>query len=344
MAVSKNHIAAVKKSLSKFDFSRLEERCSNEAQTRVALIEPLLEVIGYSRSDDKDMLTEFTAGWGKKNDKADIGLKTDSKTTEIIIECKKLGKKLTDIEASQLNSYFINTKNAKFGILTNGLEWRFYSINEATKDTILYSIPFLVLDFSEITDDLIEEFTKFHKNADNLKEVYDEAQEIYFLQGFEDAFASELAEPSEDFIKAIFNRMHGKKLMETTKTKIRNLINSNAIQNALPKVIEEESKNGSIVITTAEELKIYHSIKTLLLHSIKKLDASRINYRDLKNSFNILVDDHNKKIICKITASRGKYYIDLNSADDKKYEVKGLESIVPLKKEIINIASGLLGL
>lgn len=132
--------------------------------------------------------------------------------------------------------------------------------------------------------------------------------------------------------------------MDTTKTKIRNLINSNAIQNALPKVIEEESKNGSIVITTAEELKIYHSIKTLLLHSIKKLDASRINYRDLKNSFNILVDDNNKKIICKITTSRGKCYVDLNSADDKKYEVKGLESIVPLKKEIINIASGLLGL
>lgn len=210
MAVTKTHIAAVKKSLSKFDFSRLDERCANEAQTRVALIEPLLEVIGYSRSDDRDMLTEISAGWGKKNDKADIGLKTDSKTTEIIIECKKLGKKLTDIEASQLNSYFINTKNAKFGILTNGLEWRFYSINESTKDTILYSIPFLILDFSEITDELIEEFTKFHKNADNLKEVYNEAQEIYFLQGFEDAFASELAEPSEDFIKAIFNRMHGK--------------------------------------------------------------------------------------------------------------------------------------
>lgn len=341
MPLNKNIISAVKKSLVKFDFSRLEERCSNEAQTRVALIEPLLEVIGYSRSDDKDMLTEFNAGWGQKNDKADIGLKYDSRTTEIIIECKKLGKKLTDIEASQLNSYFINTKNAKFGILTNGLEWRFYSINEATKDTKLYSIPFLILDFSEITDELIEEFSKFHKSAQYLKELYEEVQEIYFLQGFEDAFSSELADPSEDFIKAIFNRMHGKKLMDSTKLKIKNLINSNAIQNALPKVIDEESKNGSIVITTAEELKIYHSVKTLLLHSIKKLDASRINYRDQKNSFNILVDDNKNKIICKIVSLRGKYSIELNG---EKYEVKGLESIIPLKKEIINIAGGLLGI
>jgi hypothetical protein len=339
MPVNKNIISVVKKSLAKFDFSRLEEKCGNEAQTRAVLIEPLLEVLGYSRIDD--MMTEINAGWGQKNDKADIGIKVDGKNTEIIVECKKLGKKLTDIEASQLNGYFINIKNAKFGILTNGLEWRFYSINEATKDSKLYSIPFLVLDFSEITDELIEEFSKFHKNAQYLKDLYDEVQEIYFLQGFEDAFSSELADPSEDFIKAIFNRMHGKKLMDSTKTKIRNLINSNAIQNALQKVIEEESKNGSIVITTAEELKIYHSIKTLLIHSIKKLDASRINYRDQKNSFNILVDDNKNKIICKIINSKGKHSIELNGG---KYEVKGLESIVPIKKELINIASGLLGL
>lgn len=339
MPVNKNIISVVKKSLAKFDFSRLEEKCGNEAQTRAVLIEPLLEVLGYSRIDD--MMTEINAGWGQKNDKADIGIKVDGKNTEIIVECKKLGKKLTDIEASQLNGYFINIKNVKFGILTNGLEWRFYSINEATKDSKLYSVPFLVLNFSEITDELIEEFSKFHKNAQYLKDLYDEVQEIYFLQGFEDAFSSELADPSEDFIKAIFNRMHGKKLMDSTKTKIRNLINSNAIQNALQKVIEEESKNGSIVITTAEELKIYHSIKTLLIHSIKKLDASRINYRDQKNSFNILVDDNKNKIICKIINSKGKHSIELNGG---KYEIKGLESIVPIKKELINIASGLLGL
>jgi len=341
MPVNKNIVTAVKKSLTKFDFSRLEEICKNEAQTRMYLIEPLLEILGYSRSDEKDMLTEINAGWGKKNDKADIGLKADSKSTEIIIECKVLGKKLTDKEASQLNNYFINTKNAKFGILTNGLEWKFYSTNEATKNSQLYSIPFLILDFSEITEELIEEFSKFHKSAQYLKELYDEVQEIYFLQGFEDAFAAELSDPSEDFIKAIFNRMHGKKLTETTKIRLKNLVNSNAIQDALPKVIEEESKNGSTVITTAEELKIYHSIKTLLLHSIKKLEASRINYRDQKNSFNILVDDNNQKIICKIVSNKGKYFIEINGG---KIEVKGLESIVPLKKDIINIASNLLGI
>ena len=86
------------------------------------LIEPLLEVLGFSRIDDRDMLTEINAGWGQKNDKADLGLIVKSKKPEIIIECKKLGKRLTDKEASQLNGYFSQTEGSKIGILTNGLE------------------------------------------------------------------------------------------------------------------------------------------------------------------------------------------------------------------------------
>ena len=127
MPVNKQIVNTIKKSISKFDFSNLEERCTNEAQTRFVLIEPILEILGYSRIDD--MATEINAGWGQKNDRADIGLIVKGKIPEIIVECKKYGKKLTDKEASQLNGYFINTKNSKFGILTNGLEWIFYFPN-----------------------------------------------------------------------------------------------------------------------------------------------------------------------------------------------------------------------
>jgi hypothetical protein len=98
------------------------------------------------------------------------------------------------------------------------------------------------------------------------------------------------------------------------------------------KVIEEESKNGNVIITTAEELKIYHAIKTILIHK-KEIDSDRISYRDQKNSFNILVDDNNKKIICKITSSKNKHYIELNGV---KYEVNGIDSIVAIKKQLLD--------
>lgn len=337
MPVNKQIANTIKKSLSKFDFTRLEERCTNEAQTRFVLIEPILEILGYSRIDD--MATEINAGWGQKNDKADIGLIVKGKIPEIIIECKKVDKKLTDKEASQLNNYFVNTKNSKFGILTNGLEWRFYFPNESTKEMKLYEIPFITLNFNNIDDELIDTLSKFHKNNIDLKELNEEAQEFYFLNGFAEAFAIELSDPSDDFIKAIFNRMHGKRMTDQVKIKLKNLINSNSIQNALPKVIEQEAKNGNIIITTAEELKIYHAVKTTLLGSIKKLDPTRISYRDQKNSFNIILDDNNKRLIAKITSLKNKYFIEVNG---NKSEVNGIESIVAIKKQLVDVTQALL--
>jgi hypothetical protein len=332
MPVNKQIVNTIKKSISKFDFSNLEERCTNEAQTRFVLIEPILEILGYSRIDD--MATEINAGWGQKNDRADIGLIVKGKIPEIIVECKKYGKKLTDKEASQLNGYFINTKNSKFGILTNGLEWIFYFPNDASKEMKLYEVPFKTINFSYLSDDSYEFLSKIHKNNIDLKELHEEAQELYFLEGFSDALALELLDPSDDFVKAIFNRMQGKRITEQIKEKIKGLINSNSIQIVLPKLIEEESKTGNIILTTHEELKIYHAVKTIILNSIKKIDASRINFRDFKNSFNILVDDNNKKLIAKITSSRNKYYIELNGT---KYDADNIENIVALKKQITDI-------
>lgn len=341
MIVDKKVLTVVKKSFAKFDFSRLEEKCTNEAQTRMYLIEPLLEILGYSRIDERDMLTEINAGWGQKNDKADLGLIVKGKEPEIIIECKKYGKKLTDKEASQLNGYFINTKSSKIGILTNGTEWRFYTINEVEKESKLHQIPFLVIDFTEIDDSKIELFAQFHKNVTDIKAIVEEAQDFFFLQGFNDALTAELLDPSDDFVKAIFSRMVGKRMNDNIKGKLRSLINSSSIQQALPKLIEEESKSGNMVITTSEELKIYHSVKTIIINSIKKIDFSRISYRDQKNSFNILVDDNQRKLIAKITSSKDKYFIEIGGSGNK-IPVDDLACIVALNKQIVDITKGYL--
>lgn len=133
--------------------------------------------------------------------------------------------------------------------------------------------------------------------------------------------------------------MEGKRMTDQIKSKLKNLINSTTIQNALPFILENEAKNGNIIITTFEELKIYHAIKTTILNSLKKIDAERISYRDQKNSFNILVDDNNKKLIAKITSQKNKYFIEINGV---KYDCNGIESVVALKKPLIEIAQQLL--
>ena len=106
MNVDKKILAVVKKSFSKFDFSRLDEKCTNEAQTRMYLIEPMCEILGYSRMDDKDMLTEVTAGWGQKNDKADLGL---------VIKGKKPDLKLSPAARQKLVTKRISNYKLKKG-------------------------------------------------------------------------------------------------------------------------------------------------------------------------------------------------------------------------------------
>jgi hypothetical protein len=109
----------------------------------------------------------------------------------------------------------------------------------------------------------------------------------------------------------------------------------------LPKLIEEESKNGNLIITTSEELKIYHAVKTIIINSLKKVDFSRISYRDQKNSFNILVDDNQRKVIAKITSSRNNHFLEITGYSNK-YPVDELENIVELNKEIISAAKSFL--
>jgi hypothetical protein len=341
MNVDKRIVSAVKKGFAKFDFTGLDENCTDEAKTRMYLIEPLLGLIGYSR-DPKDMLTEINAGWGQKNDKADIGLIVKGKKPEIIIECKKYGKRLTDKEGAQLNGYFSHTEGSKIGILTNGLEWRFYA--EYLEKNKLHPNPFLVIDFTELDDEKIELFAQFHKNnTENnfLVKIQEEAQDCFFLEGFNDALTEELLNPSDEFIKVLFARMPGKRMNDAIKDKLRGLVNANSIQQVLPKLIEEESKNGTLIITTSEELKIYHAVKTIIINSLKKVDFSRISYRDQKNSFNILVDDNQRKVIAKITSTRGKHFLEITGYSDK-YPVDKLENIVSLNKEIVSVARSFL--
>jgi len=336
MNVDKRILSTVKKEFAKFDFKQMEMQCSDEAKTRMYFIEPLLGIIGYSR-DPKDMLTEINAGWGQKNAKADIGLIIRGKKPEVIIECKKYGKKLTDKEGAQLNGYFSHTEGSKIGILTNGIEWRFYA--EYLEKNKLHSNPFLVIDFTEIDDEKIEKFAQFHKNTQGnfLSQILEEAQDTFFLEGFNEALSEELLNPSDELIKAIFSRMPGKRMNETIKEKLKGLFNSNSIQQVLPRLIEEESKNGNFVITTGMELKIYHSIKTIILNSIKKIDASRISYRDQKNSFNILVDDNQRKIIAKITSNKDKHFIEIGG-NGTKIPADDIENIVSMSKQLIEIA------
>ena len=133
----------------------LVENAQSEEATKMSLVIPLFGLLGYNIFDPTEFCPEFTADVGiKKKEKVDYAILDDGEPT-ILIECKPFTEKL-DKHGSQLFRYF-STTTAKFGILTNGIEYRFFTdLDEVNKMDL---VPFMTFDMLNIKDALIPELT-----------------------------------------------------------------------------------------------------------------------------------------------------------------------------------------
>lgn len=332
MASIKQVVKQLKKSLDDLQVEKAIELSENEAQTRMYLIEPFFEALLYNRSGvDGTLFPEFDADFGeRKSKKVDYAILLNGKKPDIIIEAKKVGLKLNDTHVRQLNEYFMYTTDAKIGVLTNGTEYQFYTRVTGSK-TGLNSKPFFVFDLADYDSNSLDTLALFYRTIIDIKKIQAEADEVYFLEKFEDAFVKELADPSRDFIKAIYSRMGGQRLTPQQEVSIKQLINSVSIKSALDRVIEKEAKSAnSGIITTDEELKYFHIIKTIIAHH-KDIETDRVGYRDMKGKFTILLDDNQRKKICDLYITNSTARLEV---DGEKHEVPDMDSVIKLKKRL----------
>jgi predicted type IV restriction endonuclease len=339
---TKQIVTLLKKSLSNWDLDKAIKYSLDEAQTRDNLIHPFLDILNYQKMDDYSH--EFVADTGdKKGKKVDIAIFLGKKLPSIIVECKKATSKLTEINFRQLNEYCLYTPTAKIGILTNGIIYNFYSRSN-DNDTILNEKPFFTFDLSNYEASDLDMLALFYKQAIDINQILLEAEEIHFIDNFDDAFFKTLANPSSDLIKIIFKNMGGKRISETIEKQISDLINSISIKNVLDRVITREaSESNTGIITTEEEIKAYNVIKTIMAMSskFKNSDLDRVGYKDFKGSFKILVDGKQTKSICSLVLGQNKKIIEINNV---RYELEDLSisSLTKLKKELVQSALDLL--
>lgn len=96
-----------------------------EEATKNAMIMPFIQILGYNVFDPLEVTPELVADIGtKKGEKVDYAILKDGKPI-ILFECKKCGGDLGVNHAAQLFRYFHVTA-ARFGVLTNGLTYRFF--------------------------------------------------------------------------------------------------------------------------------------------------------------------------------------------------------------------------
>jgi hypothetical protein len=314
---------------------KLKEQILTEEATKNAFIMPFLQVLGYDVFNPLEVVPEYITDIGtKKGEKIDYAIFKDGNPT-ILIECKHWAQNL-NLHDGQLLRYF-HVSKAKFSLLTNGITYRFYS--DLVESNKMDEKPFLEFNIHEIKDNQIEELKKFHKSVFDADSITNTASELKYTNEIKQLFQQEMNNPSPEFVKYFAKQVYPSvvtaKVLEQftnlTKKSIQQHISdliTERLKTALSKEDEkikeqevqsnEQSKvEESKVVTTDDELQGYMIVKSILR---QKISASRITYRDAQTYFAILLDDNNRKTICRLYLNGSKkYFVTL---DENKKEVK----------------------
>jgi hypothetical protein len=333
----------------------LKDQVLTEEATKNAFIMPFIKELGYDVFNPMEVVPEFVADIGiKQGEKIDYAIKKDGEPI-ILIECKSHMGPLNVHNASQLFRYFHTTK-AKFSILTNGIEYRFYT--DLVEPNKMDEKPFFVFDITDIKDAQIEELRKFHKAYFDFANIVNTASELKFTNELKQIISKELSTPSTEFVKhfarQIYPSVITQKILdqftELTKKSFTQFINdiiTDRLKSALTKESETQkqdaipdnepnSNDESKIITTQEEIEGYMIIKSILRQIIA---PARVNHRDAQSYFAILLDDNNRKTICRLYFNGTRKMLGLFDENKKeiKVELLSLDDLYLHAQSLINV-------
>ncbi|HOD61495.1 MAG TPA: type I restriction endonuclease [Bacilli bacterium] len=317
--------------------SKFKDSTQTEEATKNAFIMPFINALGYDIFNPQEVVPEFVADIGlKKGEKVDYAILRNN-IPVILIECKHWRENL-DIHNTQLIRYF-NVTKAKFAILTNGINYRFYTdLEEPNK---MDEKPFLDINILEIKDAQIEELKKFHKSYFDLDKIINTANTLKYSNEIKTILNDEFKQPTEDFVKYFIYKVYSGKATERIISQFSEIVKiscqqflsdliTERLKTALDKEKETEPKiidqtKESVIETTEEETESYYIIKSILRQDI---ESSRIFYRDFQKFFSILIDDSVRNTVCRlylndsikqiafIDENKNETKFPLNSIDD----------------------------
>lgn len=311
-----------------------------EEATKNAFVMPFISALGYNVFDPTEVTPELSADVGtRKGEKVDYAILINGKPL-ILFECKWCGTDLDKEHASQLYRYFSVTES-RFGVLTNGIIYRFYS--DLEKPNIMDEKPFLEFNMLDIKEPLVEELKKFSKSSFDLNSILATASDLKYMKEVRRIIEDQLTNPSDEFVKFFISQVYSGRLTQSVRQqfaqitqkafkqyindKISDRLNialatETPITSEIPQdnedvqEIDEELKDTKIE-TTEEEFEAYYIIKTILREAI---DPKRINIKDAINYCAVILDGSPRKPVARLYLNGAQKYIGL--FDEEKHEEK----------------------
>ena len=328
---------------------QLKDKIDTEESTKHAFTLPFINILGYDAFNPTEVVPEFTADLGlKKGEKVDYAI-FQNESPILIIECKNWKQNL-DVHNSQLFRYFHVTKT-RFALLTNGIQYRFYTDLEQVNK--MDEKPFLEFDITKLKENTAKEIEKFHKSKFDVSLIVDNASNLKYTREIKSLIGQEITEPSQDFIKLFANKAYNGRLTSKVMQEFAEIVNkafnqiisekvNDRLNSALNKEQEKQQAEEEVeelpkskIETTEEEIEGYQIIVAILRRRIAK---ERIVHRDTQSYFGILLDNNNRKPICRLHLNGGIKYISLFDQDknETKEKIGTVDDIYSYEKQLLN--------
>ncbi|EPC30767.1 type I restriction endonuclease [Lacticaseibacillus paracasei] len=324
---------------------QLKDSLKTEEATKNSIIMPFFQSLGYDIFNPLEFIPEYTADVGiKKGEKVDYAIVINGKL-QILVECKAINEDLNNHD-SQLFRYF-GTTDAKFGILTNGEEYRFFT--DLDNENKMDSEPFLTIHLGLLRDSQISELFRFVKDNFDEDSISSSASQLKYTNQFRDYLTSQLKSVDEEYVRFILSKVFNQRatqtnieqftpiiqagfvqaIQEEVNDKLSSALNSSVSSTPITQSSKAESKNDEEsestdekpddgeIVTTPAEIEAYTTVKIILRD---QLDEERVFYRDNKSYFNVLLDDNIRKWILRVYFRKNRNWIELHDDTDTQID------------------------
>ncbi len=346
--------------------SSLKESINTEEATKNAFIMPFIQILGYDVFNPLEVVPEMDCDIvKKKGEKIDYAIMKDG-TPIMLIECKHWKQDL-NLHDNQLKRYYVASK-AKFGVLTNGIVYRFYA--DLIKENIMDDVPFLEINLEKVREAQIEELKKFCKGNFDLDNILSSANELKYMSEVKRIIRSEFEEPSPELVKLLTKRVYEgivtQKVLDqftdvvarALKSHINDVMSEKLgiaikateaagapIQTTSPATEPKDEENApkedekaSKINTTVEEMEGYYIVKSIVCEVIA---SERVTYRDSQSYFAIFADDNNRRPICRLHFNNSNNkrigFVDENR-NEVMESIEKIDDIYNFKKQLIEAA------
>lgn len=286
--------------------SEFRAHINGEDQTKNALIMPFLTAMGYDVFNPLHVVPEFTADFAvqanrTKPEKVDYALLGDQHQPVMFVEAKPLGTKLENHDP-QLSRYFNAVPSVRFGVITDGCVYRFFTDLDAPN--VMDSRPFYQFDLQRCRDEDIDILQRFHRSMFDGDKLRLFAEDIRYRAAFRKDLITLIQAPTPEFVRLMLGPHFDGRLTEKVLERFTPLVQQafisaigEMISIGAPRVVDLPAASEPVtpppaaddgkakIVTTAEELAFYESAKAILAD--RGINPADVLFRDTTAYFNI---------------------------------------------------------